>query len=201
MMKRKGALPRNPGDVPCGGFPTRYQLVEHPRRINPDISEYYFEFHRLCEEVQDVSHHQFRTDNGTTRAINIRYLLGDYIDATWGQQLAINEKKKKRDAEIQEVFAAFLMISINIINTVQNYSDEQHESFRKLHVVEAERILMDLHVEICELIIIMNNAFKDISIAYSYNTPYIDTSLCNHNNNSTIYRLTYKNYKNDKPKM
>jgi len=202
MMKRKGALPRNPGDVPCGGFPTRYQLVEHPRRISPDISDYYFEFHRLCEEVQDVSRRQFRThiDNGTTHAINVRYLLGDFTDAKWGQQLAINEKKKKRDAEVQEVFAAFLMVAVNIINTVQNYRDAEHESFRKLPIVMAERILMDLHIEICELITIMNNAFKDISVAYAYTTPFIDVSACNPHKGITIYRLIGKNYKNDKGK-
>jgi len=202
MMKRKGALPRNPGDVPCGGFPTRYQLVEHPRRISPDISDYYLEFHRLCEEVQDVSRRQFRThiDNGTTHEINVRYLLGDFTDAKWGQQLAINEKKKKRDAEVQEVFAAFLMVAVNIINTVQNYRDAEHESFRKLPIVMAERILMDLHIEICELITIMNNAFKDISVAYAYTTPFIDVSACNPHKGITIYRLIGKNYKNDKGK-
>jgi len=202
MMKRKGALPRNPGDVPCGGFPTRYQLVEHPRRISPDISDYYLEFHRLCEEVQDVSRRQFRThiDNGTTHEINVRYLLGDFTDAKWGQQLAINEKKKKRDAEVQEVFAAFLMVAVNIINTVQNYRDAEHESFRKLPIVMAERILIDLHIEICELITIMNNAFKDISVAYAYTTPFIDVSACNPHKGITIYRLIGKNYKNDKGK-
>ena len=202
MMKRKGALPRNPGDVPCGGFPTRYQLAEHPRRISPDISDYYFEFHRLCEEVQDVSRRQFRThiDNGTTHEINVRYLLGDFTDAKWGQQLAINEKKKKRDAEVQEVFAAFLMVAVNIINTVQNYRTDEYESFRKLPIVMAERILMDLHVEIWELITIMNNAFKDISIAYAYTTPFIDVSACNPHKGITIYRLIGKNYKNEKGK-
>ena len=202
MMKRKGALPRNPGDVPCGGFPTRYQLVQHPRNISSDIGDYYFEFHRLCEEVQDASRRQFRThiDNGTTHAINVRYLLGDFTDAKWGQQLAINEKKKKRDAEVQEVFAAFLMVAVNIINTVQNYRTDEYESFRKLPIVMAERILMDLHVEIWELITIMNNAFKDISIAYAYTTPFIDVSACNPHKGITIYRLIGKNYKNEKGK-
>jgi hypothetical protein len=127
-------------------------------------------------------------------------LLGDFTDAKWGQQLAINEKKKKRDAEVQEVFAAFLMVAVNIINTVQNYRDAEHESFRKLPIVVAERILMDLHIEICELITIMNNAFKDISVAYAYTTPFIDVSACNPHKGITIYRLIGKNYKNDKGK-
>ena len=92
------------------------------------------------------------------------------------------------------------MVAVNIINTVQNYRTDEHESFRKLPIVMAERILMDLHVEICELITIMNNAFKDISIAYAYTTPFIDTSSCNPHKGITIYRLNAKNYKNEKGK-
>jgi hypothetical protein len=95
-MKRKGQLPRNPGDVPCGGFPTRYQLVIFPRKIDPIIADYFYEFHRLCEEVQDVSRRQFRAhvDNATMHPINIQFLLGDFNEAKWGQKLAINEKKR-----------------------------------------------------------------------------------------------------------
>jgi len=200
MMKRKGALPRNPGDVPCGGFPTRWQLVEHPAHIRASISDYFFEFHRLCEEVQDTARRTFRAhvDNGTTHSINIRFLLGDFTEPKWGQQLAMNEKKRKRDAEVQEVFAAFLMVAVNIINTVQNYRDPAYTAFRHIPVVQAERLLMDLHIEITELITIMNDAFKGISIAYAYTVPFIDTSLCNAEKNTTIYRLMMKNFKEAK---
>jgi len=201
MMKRKGALPRNPGDVPCGGFPTRYQLVAFPRHLDPNIAEYFYEFHRLCEEVQDVSRRQFRAhvDNGTTHSINIQFLLRDFTEVKWGQKLAINEKKKKRDAEVQEVFAAFLMVAVNIVNTVQNYRDEKHESFRTLPTVKAEQILLDLHVEIRELFTIMNDAFKGISLSYSYTVPYISSSPCHYEKDKTVYRLLFKNF-NEKKK-
>ena len=200
MMKRKGQLPRNPGDVPCGGFPTRYQLVIFPRKIDPIIADYFYEFHRICEEVQHVSHHQFRAhvDNATTHPINIQFLLGDFNEAKWGQKLAINEKKRKRDAEVQEVFAAFLMVAVNIVNTVQNYRDDIHESFRNLPAVAAEQILLDLHVEIRELFIIINDAFKEISLSYSYTVPYIDISQDPRDKNAMVYRLQLKNFKDKK---
>lgn len=200
MMKRKGQLPRNPGDVPCGGFPTRYQLVIFPRKIDPIIADYFYEFHRICEEVQHVSRHQFRAhvDNATTHPINIQFLLGDFNEAKWGQKLAINEKKRKRDAEVQEVFAAFLMVAVNIINTVQNYRDDIHESFRNLPAVAAEQILLDLHVEIRELFTIINDAFKEISLSYSYTVPYIDISQDPRDKNAMVYRLQLKNFKDKK---
>ena len=200
MMKRKGQLPRNPGDVPCGGFPTRYQLVVFPRKVDPIIADYFYEFHRICEEVEEASQRQFRThvDNATTHPINIQFLLGDFNEAKWGQKLAINEKKRKRDAEVQEVFAAFLMVAVNIVNTVQNYRDDIHESFRNLPAVAAEQILLDLQVEISELFTIINTAFKEISLSYSYTVPYIDISQDPHDKNAIVYRLTLKNFKDKK---
>jgi hypothetical protein len=200
MMKRKGQLPRNPGDVPCGGFPTRYQLVVFPRKVDPIIADYFYEFHRICEEVEEASQRQFRThvDNATTHPINIQFLLGDFNEAKWGQKLAINEKKRKRDAEVQEVFAAFLMVAVNIVNTVQNYRDDIHESFRNLPAVAAEQILLDLQVEISELFTIINTAFKEISVSYSYTVPYIDISQDPHDKNAIVYRLTLKNFKDKK---
>ena len=197
MMKRKGALPRNPGDVPCGGFPEYWHLVDHPPSTDLHISNAYLEFHRLCREVQDVSQHNYRThiDNATTTGINIKYLLGDLTDAKWGQQLAINEKKRKRDTEIQEVFAAFLMIAVNIINTVQNYRTDMDLPFTYLTKEEADDILVQLQVETAELIIIMNDAFKGISLSYSYTVPHIITTYPSTGNNRVYYRLSSKNFK------
>lgn len=196
MMKRKGALPRNPGDVPCGGFPTRWQLVAHPHGVLTYISDHFYEFHRLCEEAQEMSRRSYRAhiDNTTTHDINIKYLLGDFDDVKWGRLLATNEKKRKRDAEVQEVFAAFLMVAVNIINTVQNYYDETHGYFNALPPMIAEQILMDLDVEITELLSIMNNAFKDISISYSYSVPTIETQMVNPDKNLLIYRLIVKSF-------
>ena len=196
MMKRKGALPRNPGDVPCGGFPTRWQLVAHPPGVLGYVSDHFYEFHRLCEEAQEMSRRSYRAhiDNTTTHDINIKYLLGDFDDVKWGRLLATNEKKRKRDAEVQEVFAAFLMVAVNIINTVQNYYDEKHGYFNALPPMIAEQILMDLDVEITELLSIMNSAFRDISIAYSYSVPTIETQMVNPERNLLIYRLVVKSF-------
>lgn len=197
MMKRKGDLPRNPGDVPCGGFPEYWHLVDHPDSVEQHITNAYLEFHRLCREVQDVSQHNYRmhVDNATTTGINIKYLLGDITDAKWGQQLAITEKKRKRDAEIQEVFAAFLMIAVNIINTVQNYRTDANRLFTYLAKKEAEEILLQLQTEVTELIVIMNDAFKGISLSYSYTVPFIITTHNNSGSNKIYYRLATKNFK------
>ena len=53
---------------------------------------------------------------------------------------------------------------------------------------------MDLDVEITELLSIMNSAFRDISIAYSYSVPTIETQMVNPERNLLIYRLVVKSF-------
>ena len=178
MKRNGGAMPRNPADVPCGGFPNVWELCRFPRGMRQDITNSFYEFHRICQELQEISTRTYRShiDNTTTNGINVRFLLNDYDDKTWGRNLAINEKKRKRDAEIQEILAAFRMVAVELINRIQNYADDRYPTFGQLPVLIAEDILSTLNIEINELIAMINNAFKRISLAYYYSVPYISSS-------------------------
>ena len=175
LKRTGGAVPRNPNDVPCGGFPGAWELVRHPRGMKRSVSNLFYEFHRICMELQDISTRNYRThmdQEGITR-INIGFLLGDTDEKKWGRLLAMNEKKRKRDAEIQEVLGAFRMVAVELINRVQNYSEKGVLSFYHMHPLDAEKYLKGLHVEITTLIAMINDAMKNISTSYSYSVPYI----------------------------
>jgi hypothetical protein len=170
LRRTGGSVPRNPADVPCGGYPHAWNLVRHPKGMNRDISDKYFEFHRICNELQDISQRQYRThmDDESVNNIHIRFLLQDYDEKYWGKHLAINEKKRKRDSEIQEVFAAFRMVAVELINRVQLYFDKHRRTFTQLPVPYAEQFINDLDVEIQELLRMINDALRTISISYSF---------------------------------
>lgn len=175
LKRTGGAVPRNPNDVPCGGFPGAWELVRHPRGMKRHVSNLFYEFHRICMELQDISTRTYRShldQEGTTR-INIGYLLGDTDEKKWGRLLATNEKKRKRDAEIQEVLGAFRMVAVELINRVQNYSEKGVLSFYHMHPLDAEKYIKALHVEITALINMINDAMKNISVSYSYSVPCI----------------------------
>ncbi len=87
-----------------------------------------------------------------------------------------------------------MMVAVNIINTVQNYYDETYGGFDGLPPMIAEQILAELNVEVTELLLIMNNAFKDISISYSYSVPTIETQMVIPEKNLLIYRLVVKSF-------
>lgn len=177
-LRRNGnAAPRNPADVPCGGFPNYWELVRMPRGLKNSVANRYFEFHRICQELQDISIRSYRShiDNDSTTNINVRFLLGDYDEKRWGQLLGKNERKRKRDSEVQEVFAAFRMVAVELLNRVQNYRSEDGKitRFTDLPVAEAERFLVALDVEINALITMINDALRNVSISYLYVVPYI----------------------------
>jgi hypothetical protein len=90
--------------------------------------------------------------------------------------LAINEKKRKRDAEIQEVLGAFRMVAVELINRVQRFSDGPIRSFTDLPAPAAEDFIIRLNEEIQELVKMINDALRNISLSHSYSVPYIATT-------------------------
>jgi len=198
MKRTGGAVPRNPADVPCGGFPGGWELTRFPRGLKRGVANIFYEFHRICMEMQDISTRQYRShiDQDTTNSINIKFLLGELDEKNWGRLLAINEKKRKRDAEIQEVLGAFRMVAVELVNRVQNYHDGKFDSFSELPINKAEEFLTELNVQIQTLIAMINDALKSVSIAHSYSVPYISMTW-NNTDQFNYYRVLTKNFKTE----
>jgi hypothetical protein len=176
MKRNGGAAPRNPADIPCGGYPTVWELRRMPKGINPHISNKFHEFHRISQELQDISERGYRShiDNATTSGINVKFLLGDFDEKRWGQNLAKTEKKRKRDNEVQEIFVAFRMVAVELINRIQNYDDGTIRNFSLLPLKIAEEFINNLDIEIQALIIMINDALRNVSTSYCYSVPYIN---------------------------
>jgi hypothetical protein len=176
MKRNGGSAPRNPADIPCGGYPTVWELRRMPKGMDTRISHKFHEFHRICQELQDISERGYRShiDNTTTTGINVKFLLGDFDEKRWGQNLAKTEKKRKRDNEVQEIFVAFRMVAVELINRLQHYDDGIMRNFSLLPVTDAEKFIGYLDIEIQALIKMINDALKNVSISYCYSVPYIN---------------------------
>jgi predicted transcriptional regulator len=182
-LKRNGkSMPRNPADIPCGGYPDLWTLMNRiTRRIHQKASGPFYEFFRICLEIQEISERSYRThlDRATMSEVNIKFLLNDCDEKVWGQKLARLERKRKLDAEVQEVFGAFRMVAVELINRVMNYNEDGvFKNFSTLSIPKAEEFLMSLDVEIVELIKMINGGMEEISKTHNYSVPYIE---CNGN--------------------
>lgn len=198
MRRTGGAVPRNPADVPCGGFPGAWELVRFPRGIKRNVANTFYEFHRVCMELQEMSTRQYRThiDQAPLNQLNVKFLLGEMDEKKWGRLLAVHEKKRKRDADIQEVLGAFRMVAVELINRVQHYRDERVRTFSELPIPAAEKFLMELNVQIQELITMINDALRTTSITHSYSVPYINI-VWNEREQFNYYRALTKNFKGE----
>jgi hypothetical protein len=199
-----GAVPRNPGDIPCGGYPQHWELIRFPHRMNPFIVDKFYEFYRICQELRGIARTMYQThinDTNINNFIHIRFLLKDFDEKTWGRQLAYIEKKKKRDAEIQEVFAAFHMVAIELVNRIHYYRDGRL-IFTDLMPHHAEELIEKLDIEIQELILMINQAMQTISISYCYSVPYIQVDDITRNGNAVrrVITVRYKNFSHDEKK-
>jgi hypothetical protein len=187
-LKRNGQdLPRNPGDVPCGGYPRSWELRRLPRGFPEKLQQLFTEFHRICMEIQDVStrNWQAHLQQDAGNRINVQFLLGEYDEKRWGQLLAVQERKKKRDREVQEIFAAFRMVAVELLNRYQNYRD-----LGSVPIEKAMEFVQQICVESSGLIDMINDAFKQASVQYKYSVPFI-ALLKGHR---PYYQLQTRNY-------
>jgi hypothetical protein len=191
LRRTGGNLPRNPADVPCGGYPGGWELRNLGRNTTRRSAQYLYEFHRICMELQEISERNYRShlDQDHLNGTHIRFLLGDFNEKEWGKRLAVAEKRRKRDTEIQEVFAAFRMVAVELINRIQHYRDETVDAFALLPLHRAEEYLEKWNVEVQALIEMVNEGLKRISQAHYYQVPIIEVAHLNDRSKSIQYRI------------
>lgn len=171
IKKNGGEMPRNPHDIPCGGFPTFYDLRPIILRLSKDLQKHIEDLHRVSMEFSDVATFRYQTHlhNERNNHCNIRYLLGDYDEANWGTYLVRVEKERIRDLNIQQVIAAFRMVAIELLGRVLGITiNTQHEM---------DCAIIPIITEYNELITMINDAMKKISIQFKARVPVIRKSI------------------------
>ena len=183
-MARNGGIPRNPQDIPCGGYPNAWDLYRvQPRSHSVRMGAqwgHFTDFHRICMDIQDLGGRTYRShlDQGAVQELHVQFLLGDMTEEQWGRRLAMLEKKRKRDAEIQEVFAAFHMVAVDMVARVTRQGDHDTNEDWRLRLTQWE-------AEMIPFLEMINDAFRVISKSYAYATPTICTEI----DNQTLHRF------------
>jgi len=199
LRRTGGSLPRNPADIPCGGYPGGWELRNISRNTTRRRAQYLYEFHRICMELQEISERNYRShiDQQNLSGTHVRFLLGDFAEKEWGKRLAVAEKRRKRDAEIQEVFAAFRMVAVELINRIQHYRDESVDSFTLLPLYRADQYLEQWNGEVQSLVHMVNEGLKKISESHYYQVPIIEVSNLNDPSKHIHYRIGQFKWKNE----
>jgi len=115
-----GVMPREPGDIPCGGLPTYTQMRDRYRQFNSTANDqqkidckWLMELHRYMIEMTDITmpavHLKFNHREAYYRAYGVQYLRNKidrikWIDALY--KVSRQEEKYRRYYQVLETLAA-----------------------------------------------------------------------------------------------
>lgn len=117
-----GAMPRNPGDIPCAGnLPNAWTFEREITRRFP-AAEKHCVMDWLYQALRQIHHiHDIEIPRETNRAedqnnmdLNLRYLQHDLTEVRWKQLLAQREKRRVKRDEVRMRYEAFVGACVDI---------------------------------------------------------------------------------------
>lgn len=115
LRMTRGEVPRNPGDVPCGGLVGAYDLEAVLRRLGTahrDVAYRLRGLHRLVRHVAAVDLPRVRAlarqAEDQNADLRLAYLLKKIDDQEWRRKLQQREKRRERSFAVMQVYEMFV---------------------------------------------------------------------------------------------
>ena len=125
-MRRQGHLPRAPGDTPCGGLPSWYDLAtKHKLRL----SEFYSILtatHRAAAHTQHVLVPRYTTNlQADNRDLRIKYMIGDISTDEFKKKIQQRDKARQRKSDIRQVCEMVVAVLTDLFQALDRSGDIQ----------------------------------------------------------------------------
>lgn len=122
-QQNNGQIPRNIGDVPCGGMPQIYQImnVMKAKKISNPIQYKVTTCHRGLQHIihYEIHRHPINLVGGDAYTqLRVRYLLKEISEDDWKKELQRIEKKNEKNIAFRHVFDMIIAISIDMFNKI-----------------------------------------------------------------------------------
>lgn len=108
-QRQHGTLQRNPGDVPCGGFPDWLAVMRlcprpHPLHIRFAVA------HRTYAHCQWAVMTRYTTGNHDNRDLRVKFMIGDLNEDEFKKKLQQRDKARQRKGEIHQVLEMYTTV-------------------------------------------------------------------------------------------
>jgi hypothetical protein len=124
MMKNGKDVPRNPGDVPCGGLPNYYTLAYNKEKALQDAVTKIYQGLGEAIDLRDKYVENRMNDNIDIRA---RFLLGDFNEARFKQLLQMRAKANDKVQAIHQVLETFVTVGSGLVHELAKPSVMTYE--------------------------------------------------------------------------
>jgi len=123
-----GEMPREAGDIPCGGLPAVWlfsrEILNIPAALLPiEQKNHILSVHRCLTDMADVRLPEYpaRLPANVNKDINIKYLMNEMEEADWQKQLEQRETKFERKREIGQILTTFAHVGAEMLRTLTNH--------------------------------------------------------------------------------
>lgn len=127
--QNNGNMPRQAGDVPCGGLPNIYRVsdVITKFKLPPKhfISESLYDIHRAVSHIQytELTRFDFIEQNNETNSdLRVLYMLKEISEESWKKTLQKREKKNQKNLEVTQILQMFIDTASDIFRTILDNS-------------------------------------------------------------------------------
>ena len=128
--QNNGNMPRQPGDIPCGGMPNVYRISELVRKFKlppkHQLSVSLYSIHRSVSHMQfaELPRYEINEQNNETNSdLRVRCMLKEIDEKAWKSTLKKSEKKYQKNTELSQVVQMFIDTASDIFRNIIAVSD------------------------------------------------------------------------------
>ncbi len=120
-QQNNGQIPRNIGDVPCGGMVQVYALMQRlrERKISVPLQNKVMTSHRGIQHIihYEIPRHPINLVGGDAfTQLRVKYLMKEISEDDWKKELQQIEKKNDKNIAYRHVFDMIVAVSIDMFN-------------------------------------------------------------------------------------
>lgn len=154
--RARGNIPRQMGDVVCGGFPTWHTISRLFDKANPlyqDIVNAYLSYGNV------MYHHvpRYRQEPVNNQDIRIKLMIGDLPEREFKRKIQQREKARNRKFEICQVLEMYCAVVLDLFQKLDAENDPEHPSYTDI----------DINFDLMELITSMETLTKHVNSSFT----------------------------------
>jgi hypothetical protein len=129
LRSKRQQMPREMGDVPCGGLPCWFSIKHHLEHLNIHVTviTYLNAVYKMTEYLQNKEIPKYPITEGRDDELNmigIKYMADILPENQWKNKLFQMEKKKEINTERRLVLDMMIAVLIDLFGDICNINDE-----------------------------------------------------------------------------
>ena len=177
-INKGAAIPRAPGDIPCGGLCgwAHLEIIKSKIRDYHELVRKVGSLYSMVENINNNLLREARTRVQTLRdfeKLRVKYILGDISKEKMASAIYTSDKKRKQNAELVNVYEILSGVGVDLFNRLSTNTESNN--------IFLIRVIEELD-QYNELRVYANGLLATISNTYSMSVPQYDP----------LYKMTMK---------